>query len=226
MKKLFFLTIIIFSIYKVFTCFFELSSLVNTNRQNNILEYSKFAYIYGTEENWINHGGNEVVDDYESGYRFINFKNYETFYRAYDKHDDILGTVIEKKTGTEKLYIQIEFGDGLSLVSSEMSKCDFVIYNIPNIIRRYIKYVDGKVVGIEGLPYEEETIENACEQLISSINNFEEIAIDIYHETYQILWAEQIHRLIQYILLLLGCLIVWKISNSYWFNHIIIRKKK
>ena len=139
--------------------------------------------------------------------------NYETFYRAYDKHDDILGTVIEKKTGTEKLYIQIEFGDGLSLVSSEMSKCDFVIYNIPNIIRRYIKYVDGKVVGIEGLPYEEETIENACEQLISSINNFEEIAIDIYHETYQILWAEQIHRLIQYILLLLVCLIVWKISN-------------
>lgn len=226
MKKIFFLIIIFWVVYNIITCLNGLYSLANLDKQKDILVYTKFAYTYGTKEAWMDYGAEEVETDQESGDRYINFDGYITYYQAYDKREDILGTVIEKKTGREKLYIRINLGNELYMHSSELNKNKFFLFNVPDDVYGHVEYIDGEAVSMEGIPYDKEVIENACEQLIKSVDDFEETAEKVYEETYQAQRTEQTHKLARYIFLIFGCLAVWRVGDPHSFGHIGTRKKK
>lgn len=213
-KTIFFLTVVLFLAYRGWTCCYDLYVLADMNKENDTLAYSKFAFTYGTEDEWLRHGAEKAETSYEYGDRHIWFNDYETYYQAYDKRDDILGTVIEKKTGAEELRISIQFGEEWNLESSELSKRKFELFNTSYTLRRDIEYIDGTVTSAKSIPCDKQMVENACAKLAMSVDNFEKIAAEVYGESYRIQWSEKIHRAGQYTVLLFICPAVWYVGNG------------
>lgn len=69
--------------------------MIKIYESNDILSYSKYAITNGTDADWILLGAKDVGTNYESGRKYIALDGYSVDYQAYDKREDILGTVME-----------------------------------------------------------------------------------------------------------------------------------
>ncbi len=214
-KKGFFLLLLCSPVYRLWVCIGELHALAVMDRQKDILASSKFVFTYGTEEEWRCYGAENVETSFEYGERFLFFPDYKAYYQIDDKHDDILGGVTEKRTGEEELTIEVSYGETCSLFSSELSRCDFRLYDLScGIVGEDVRYRDGAATVAEGISVDRRLLEEGCEQLAACIGHFEETAARMYPQVYQEQWNERTEKMIRAVFWVFLCLAVWRISDS------------
>ena len=81
---------------------------------------SEYAITNSLEQDWLDIGAVNVVTYEESGMRYIYFDEYTVSYQAFDEKDDILGTIIARRTGNETIKVEVKLMQDLYMV--RMSK--------------------------------------------------------------------------------------------------------
>lgn len=210
-KIILFIFILSFLIYKIYLNTQEWLALVKIYESNDILSYSKYAITNGTDADWRLLGAKDVETNYESGRKYIALDGYSVDYQAYDKREDILGTVMEKKTGRESLYIDMQIGYDLYLGTSNFKTNNF------SFCGKYNIYSD--VVFCDGMPAYKETyivsmedMREYCNDLLNYIEDFQEISKKEFLSLFQSRKSELQTSLVIYYTILFLCVVTFSIQ--------------
>lgn len=186
----------------------------------NILSKSKWSISNSTERDWIDIGAFDVKTDYVFGYREIYFMDYYIKYQAFDERDDILGGIVEKRTGEEHITIYVSFFNNRRIYSNDFEK-DIYFYSVDNS-KMPIEIMDAGDYVVDknsGIKIYDRHVADSCRKLVDGIKDFEKKSNFIFEKLY----LNEINLAIKYsvyflLIVLIVCLLKFQIINSK-FTH-------
>jgi len=179
---------------------------------------SEYAITNSLEQDWLDIGAVNVVTYEESGMRYIYFDEYTVSYQAFDEKDDILGTIIARRTGNETIKVEVKLMQDLYISSRKFSKNTFSYYSQKKLYDD-IYYSNGEIQNEKIYPEVlERDLQIACEHLLNSIESFKTISTIVFEKCYlqkkAMIWKDTITYLI-----ILGTILVYSVMKR-WGLHV------
>lgn len=174
----------IYSLINICLYLFQWGKLYKLSCTEDNLIKCKYAITNSKDNDWLKLGANEIETNYTSGKRTIYFPGYYVFYQAFDERDDILGGIIQRKNGKEKIFIRVEAINNTHMTSSDFEKNIFSFSIQDKTCDNAICYMNGDIQNAIQDEILKRKLQKSCDRLILCVDEFELTALSVFENNY------------------------------------------